>query len=429
MNEELIQTLSTGLAAEEGHENGYMEQLQRVKASAAQATTFVEQSKLKLKHLETELADKRKQVTAAQKNNKDLSAGLTTAKQQVNQLEDALRRQTFDPEKERALQMEKAAQTEAISRLSEQIDYTSRKVSGLDFQYSNPTPNFDRSSVKGLVAELFTVRPENTDAATALEICAGGRLYNVVVDNEVIGSQLLQNGKLRKRVTIIPLNKISAFKAHAQKIATAQKLAPGKVNLALTLVGYEEHLETAMTYIFGNTLICADAESAKKVTFHQEVRMKSVTLDGDVYDPSGTLQGGSRPSGGGILTSLQEIHGLKSQLAEHRRQLQQIEQRLASLSQEGRAYAELKQRLELKAHELRLCEQRISASEHVQLMEQVEKLEKEIETLKTGIEEGNVKKSDAVKRCQEIEKEMNDFKKNKDGKLQELMVCSRHGCY
>ncbi|KAF9110806.1 Structural maintenance of chromosomes protein 2 [Mortierella sp. AM989] len=421
MNEELIQTLSTGLAAEEGHENGYMEQLQRVKASAAQATTSVEQSKLKLKHLEAELVDKRRSVNVAQKNSKDLSSGLLAIKQQVKQLEDTLRRQTFDPEKERALLMEKAKQSEAASKLSEQIEYTSRRVSGLDFQYSNPTPNFDRSTVKGLVAELFNVLPENNTATTALEICAGGRLYNVVVDSEVIGSQLLQNGKLRKRVTIIPLNKISAFRAHAQKITTAQKLAPGKVNLALSLIGYEEHLETAMTYIFGNTLICADAESAKKVTFHQEVRMKSVTLDGDVYDPSGTLQGGSKPNGGGILASLQEMHALKSQLAEHRQLLNKVDQQLSSLSQEGRAYAELKQKQELKTHELRLCEQQISASEHVQLMEQVEKLEKEIEALKSAIQEGNVKKSEAVKRCQEIEKEMNDFKKNKDGKLQELM--------
>ncbi|KAG9320976.1 hypothetical protein KVV02_000607 [Mortierella alpina] len=420
MNEELIQTLSTGLAAEEGHENGYMEQLQRVKASAAQATTMVEQSKLRLKHLETELTEKRKQAAAAQRNSKGLSAGLETAKQQVRQLEDVLRRETFDPEKERTLLLEKAAESEAVSRLAEQIEQMSRRVSGLDFQYTSPSPNFDRSLVKGLVAELFTVHPENAKASTALEICAGGRLYNVVVDNEVVGSQLLQHGRLRKRVTIIPLNKISAFKAHAQKIATAQKLAPGKVNLALTLIGYEDHLETAMTYIFGNTLICADAESAKKVTFHQEVRMKSVTLDGDVYDPSGTLQGGSKPSGGGILTSLQELHGLRSQLAARRQTLQQIDQKLAGLSHEGRAYAELKQKLELKSHELRLCEQQISASEHVQLMEQVERLEKESASLSTGIKEGNVKQTDAMRRCEEIEREMNDFKKNKDGKLQEL---------
>jgi structural maintenance of chromosome 2 len=177
-----------------------------------------------------------------------------------------------------------------------------------------------------------------------------------------------------------------------------------------------------MAYIFGNTLICADAESAKRVTFHQEVRMKSVTFDGDVYDPSGTLQGGSRPSGGGILSSLQEMHELKNQQALHRKNLQIVNEQIASLSQEGRAYADLKQKLELKAHELRLCEQQVSASEHVRLVEYADKLEKEIESLKLTIQDGLLKKSEASSRCEEIEKEMKEFKNNKDGKLQELTV-------
>lgn len=179
MNEELIQTLSTGLAAEEGHENGYMEQLQRVKATVAQETTLVEQSKLKLKHLEVDLVDKRKQAAAAQRSNKGLGEALEAAKHQVRQYEDALRRQTFDPEKERALLIEKASQAEAIAKISEQMEFMSRKLSRLEFQYHNPTPNFDRSTVKGLVAELFTVLPAHSHAATALEICAGGRLYQV----------------------------------------------------------------------------------------------------------------------------------------------------------------------------------------------------------------------------------------------------------
>jgi len=179
MNEELIQTLSTGLAAEEGHENGYMEQIQRMKATVAQAATMVEQSKLKMKHLETELVDTKKQAAVAQQHSHSLSAGIETAKRQVKQLEDSLKKQTFDPEKERSLLLEKASESEAIAKISEQIEFKSRKVSGLDFQYQNPTPNFDRSTVKGLVAELFTVPAENSKAATALEICAGGRLYNV----------------------------------------------------------------------------------------------------------------------------------------------------------------------------------------------------------------------------------------------------------
>lgn len=35
-------------------------------------------------------------------------------------------------------------------------------------------------------------------------------MFNVVVDTENTGKQLLQNGDLRRRVTIIPLNKIQS---------------------------------------------------------------------------------------------------------------------------------------------------------------------------------------------------------------------------
>ena len=62
----------------------------------------------------------------------------------------------------------------------------------------------------------MTLDPTDYNKSTALEISAGGRLYNVVVQDEKVGKELLQNGKLKKRVTIIPLNKINAFKMPAQ---------------------------------------------------------------------------------------------------------------------------------------------------------------------------------------------------------------------
>ena len=103
-----------------------------------------------------------------------------------------------------------------IRDLREQVDSMKRKVANIDFSYQDPAPNFDRSKVKGLVAQLFTLDKSHVRAGTALEICAGGRLYNVVVDTSATGTQLLQNGRLKKRVTIIPLDKISAFRASSQ---------------------------------------------------------------------------------------------------------------------------------------------------------------------------------------------------------------------
>ena len=48
-----------------------------------------------------------------------------------------------------------------------------------------------------------------------------------------------------------------------------------------------------MEYVFGTTLVCNNMDNAKKVTFDKRIMTKSVTLDGDVFDPQGTLHGGN----------------------------------------------------------------------------------------------------------------------------------------
>src|SRR5262249_49679964 len=143
---------------------------------------------------------------------------METLRSQARQLEADLNQMGFEPGREDDMYKEETRLQTQIRDLRGQADALKRKVANIDFNYNDPAPNFDRSKVKGLVAQLFTLDKDVTEAGTALEICAGGRLYNVVVDTAEAGTQLLQNGRLRKRVTIIPLNKIAAFRASAEKI-------------------------------------------------------------------------------------------------------------------------------------------------------------------------------------------------------------------
>jgi structural maintenance of chromosome 2 len=53
----------------------------------------------------------------------------------------------------------------------------SAQLSGLSFVYSDPETNFDKSKVKGLVANLISVK--DSASTMALEVVAGGKLYNV----------------------------------------------------------------------------------------------------------------------------------------------------------------------------------------------------------------------------------------------------------
>jgi structural maintenance of chromosome 2 len=86
------------------------------------------------------------------------------------------------------------------------------RLSQLDFNYT-PLPGFDTRKVKGLVASLLALKPEDHRMSTALEIAAGGKLYNVVVEAERVGKDLLG---IKKHVTLIPLNKIRAFRLSAE---------------------------------------------------------------------------------------------------------------------------------------------------------------------------------------------------------------------
>jgi structural maintenance of chromosome 2 len=42
-----------------------------------------------------------------------------------------------------------------------------------------------------------------------------------------------------------------------------------QVSLALSLVGYPEEVDAAMSYVFGSTFVCADADAAKNVAFNK----------------------------------------------------------------------------------------------------------------------------------------------------------------
>ncbi|OJJ46740.1 hypothetical protein ASPZODRAFT_2013116 [Penicilliopsis zonata CBS 506.65] len=420
--EELLQTLQTGVASKEGQESGYQGQLQDARNRASNAATEQEQAKLKITHLEKRLKEEEPRAKKAMQQNSGLLRDLEGLRSQAKKLETELTKLGFEPGKEDQIYQEQAALQKDIRDLRERADGLKRKVANIDFTYADPHPNFDRSKVKGLVAQLFTLDKDRIPTATALEICAGGRLYNVVVDSAETGTQLLQNGKLRKRVTIIPLNKISAFKASAEKIGAAQKIAPGKVDLALSLIGYDDEVSAAMEYVFGNTLICQDADTAKKVTFDPSVRMKSVTLEGDVYDPSGTLSGGSSPNSSGVLVTLQKLHEINKELRGKERQLSSLEETMRKERKKLDAVRAVKQELDLKTHEIKLTEEQINSNSSSSIIHAVEEMKANIEQLKADIVDAKTRQSEASKDIKRIEKDMSEFNNNKDSKLAELQT-------
>ena len=154
-----------------------------------------------------------KDMKKEQKSAEKLTAKKDKAAEKVGSIKTKMSEIDFSETEFNALDNEKISLENDVSGLRETVETLSAQLEGrLAFNYSDPVRGFDRSKVKGIVAKL--VKVNEPKHSTALEVVAGGRLYQVVVDEAITGKALLAKGKLKRRVTIIPLDKIQSRLCH-----------------------------------------------------------------------------------------------------------------------------------------------------------------------------------------------------------------------
>ena len=193
-----------------------------------------------------------------------------------------------------------------------------------------------------------------------------------MVDTELTGKKLLKNGQLQTRVTIVPLNKVSGRPMDQRTVDFAQKLVGAEnVQPALSLIAYPEETRPAMQWIFGNVFICKDMNIAKQVAYHSNIMKKCITLQGDVFDPSGVLSGGAAAKAGSILLKLDELKEAQFELQEKEQCLREINGRISSIHKTADRFNTLKQQFCIKQHELNMVVQRLEKTTHHQLKQEV----------------------------------------------------------
>ncbi|XP_043916286.1 structural maintenance of chromosomes protein 2 [Protopterus annectens] len=367
----------------------------------------VRQAQMKLKHAQQELKTKQaevKKMDSGYKKDQDLFEAVKKSKEK---LEAEMKKLNYEDGKEESLAEKRRVLSRDVNRLRETYETLMARFPNLRFEYKNPEKNWDSNRVKGLVASLITVKDVST--ATALEVVAGGRLYNVVVDTEVTGKKILEKGELKRRYTIIPLNKISARSLDERTIKAAKNLVGhDKVHLALSLVGYESELQKAMQFVFGTTLVCDTLDNAKKVTFDKQVMTKTVTLGGDTFDPQGTLSGGARQQSSSVLANLQQLKAVKNELEMKETEIQTVEKELVSLKNTAEKYRQLKQQWEMKSEEAELLQAKLQQSSYHKQQEELESLKKIID----DSEETLKKTKEVQKKTEEKYKVLEDKMKN-----------------
>ncbi|MWV41320.1 chromosome segregation protein SMC [Natrialba sp. INN-245] len=241
------------------------------------------------------------------------------------------------------------------------------------------------NGVHGAVAQLGTVSGEY---AVACETAAGGRLANVVVDDDVIGQQCIEHLKSRNagRATFLPLTDMR------ERGLPNAPTDPGVVGFAYDLVEFDPEYSGVFSYVLGDTLVVEDLETAR--AYMGEYRM--VTLDGDLVEKSGAMTGGS---GGGSRYSF--TGGGEGQLERVAKQITELQDERDSLREELRGVEErlddARDRKTDAADEVRSIEAEIE-----KLDDRRESIETEIETLEADLEEKREERESVDERMNEI---------------------------
>ncbi|MCH0629882.1 chromosome segregation protein SMC [Kocuria palustris] len=419
--EDLVLTLLTGVSALGQVQGGYERQLADAKDQLNRDQIFIKQLTVKIESLKRQMTQNLAQIEQARAEHAALVAQQSQYDSVINNLESQLQQKLgFDPERLVSLKQNHHELTLQQNRLESQMNQMRPDVGNIDFQYNRPHANFNDHQVRGIVAQLFDLPENQFDKALALQVCAGARLYNVVVDTANVASDLLNRGGLRRRVTMLPLDKIISRTIDSSVVEYAKAKAPGKVELALNLIQYKGEYRKAMEYVFGTTFICADPATAKAITFDPKIRARSITLEGDVYDPEGNLSGGSRRTNSLILIKLQRYNLVAREHRELQLQSRKLESELGLMEQKMASTKGLANEIKTKRYELELLQKKQATHSSLHLLSQQEQHQNQISELEREIGERTIAISKLEANIEEIERDMQEFDSDKGSKIKQL---------
>lgn len=248
-----------------------------------------------------------------------------------------------------------------------------------------------KGSIKGVHGTVMDLGQVDKEYSTALEVCAGGRLKNVVVDNTQVAIECLNLLKRTKSgvATFLPISKIRPIK----KITPPN--SPGVIGLASSLINCDIKYKPIFRYVFGNTIVVEDIQSAKEVGIGN---YRMVTLNGDIFNISGAIQGGYRA----------KIKGLGFKSEDLSDKISEVSGRLETLKSEKDSAERKREEIESKLEELRKDKAILEGKLESYESQDEEAIQEQKKTLSSEVQELNSSKKDLEKSIEKIEKELDE---------------------
>lgn len=258
----------------------------------------------------------------------------------------------------------------------------------------------------GVLANIIEV-PEKYQ--TAIEMCLGASLQNIVTETEQDAKKLVEH--LRKnnlgRASFLPISSVKG-----KKIDKIKSQEEGLIGIASDLIKFEKKYEQIVINLLGRTVIVDNMDTAIKVAKQNGYSFRIITLEGDVINSSGGITGGS------VTKKTVNILGRGREIEKLEKEIKEIKVKIETLEKEKQEYEtsiqetlENSTSLEKELQEIDINyatekQKVVAIDENIEKAQsRLNKLKEEQETLENQKKEASDKKQELEKQIQELTEE------------------------
>ena len=272
------------------------------------------------------------------------------------------------------------------------------------------------SGVRGVVADLIDVPKEYE---TAVETALGGSIQNIVTDTEQTAKRLIEYLKKNRygRATFLPLNAVSG----REEGFSSQILSePGVLGPASSLVQAKEEYQGLVRYLLGRVLVVDHVDHAIALAGKYHHTLRLVTLEGELFNPGGSMSGGAFKNSSNLLGRKREMEELKERCRQALMKVDEIQKKTVETE---KAQAEKIKELESAKEFLQkeYLEENTALGELSRLREKKRELGDSTKDLRQEAGQLEEQRGELFERLHEIETEIARLESENEEKNQKLL--------
>ncbi len=253
-----------------------------------------------LKRISGEVAAKREEITAAEKQEVQLKLLINEQNRQLEAAQTSFHRES--------------SRLESLKNITERYEGYGNSIKKVMEQKEN------NPGIHGVIADLIKTQKKYE---TAIETALGGSLQNIVTDNEATAKYLIEYLKRGHfgRATFLPLTAMREDQGFENREVLKENGVIGKAD---ELVSCDKIYRGVARRLLGRTVVVDTIDHAIGISrkYRQSVRM--VTLEGELLSPGGSMTGGSFKYNSNLLGRRRQIQELESSVKALKKETEEL---------------------------------------------------------------------------------------------------------